>query len=148
MHKILLVDDELNILNALRRTIAQEFPSNRLAIELCTDPLAALSRCREVRFDIVISDFRMPSINGIEFLRAIKDVSPNSRRLSNSPWLFTMWQSMNTIWRTSSALWRVNLRRKNWKRCASNTKSLVSRMSIGDLTAKSSFDVIRMCDSP
>lgn len=81
MRRILLLDDELNVLQALQRALRQYMPSSELTIETFTDPEAALLRFAEVSFDVAISDYRMPAINGIEFLAMVKGIQPDTVRL-------------------------------------------------------------------
>lgn len=81
MRRILLVDDEINVLHALKRTIRQCGLDEDFTIEIFTDPRLALERSNEVAFDIVISDFRMPDMNGVEFLRAYKDIQADTVRM-------------------------------------------------------------------
>ncbi|HJW57601.1 MAG TPA: response regulator [Burkholderiaceae bacterium] len=77
----MLLDDEPNVLNALQRTLRQCFFSEGLRIELFTDPEQALLRSGEIAFDVIVSDYRMPGMNGVEFLEAIKGIQPNAVRL-------------------------------------------------------------------
>ena len=42
------------------------------------EPLKAIDLCRKTAFDLVITDLKMPKINGIEFLKAIKDQRPET----------------------------------------------------------------------
>lgn len=81
MRRILLVDDEVNVLNALVRAMRQHLQIEDLRIETFCDPFDALTRCGEVSFDIVISDFRMPQMTGVEFLHAIKEAAPTTVRM-------------------------------------------------------------------
>lgn len=81
MRKILLVDDELNVLNALQRALRQQLGTEGLQIEAFTNPLAALQRCCECSFDVVISDYRMPELSGIEFLHTLKEIAPCTVRI-------------------------------------------------------------------
>lgn len=81
MRRLLLVDDEVNVLNALVRAMRQHLQIDDLRIETFTDPFDALTRCAEVTFDVVISDYRMPQMTGVEFLHAIKDVAPTTVRM-------------------------------------------------------------------
>lgn len=86
MYRIMLVDDEPNILNALRRLFAQvqfqEMGDSRLQVETFTSPLAALQRAGDgVAFDLVISDYRMPEMDGVAFLKAFRKIQPNAERL-------------------------------------------------------------------
>ncbi|MCP5267864.1 MAG: response regulator [Zoogloeaceae bacterium] len=81
MKRILLVDDEPNLLQALRRTLVRAFPVADYRIELFDDPRQALERAVEVSFDVVISDFRMPPMSGVEFLKAFRELQPDCMRM-------------------------------------------------------------------
>lgn len=84
MHRIMLVDDEINILNALRRLFAAPLieDGEKLTVETFTSPHAALLRAREGDvFDAVISDFRMPEMDGVAFLKALRKDQPDAVRL-------------------------------------------------------------------
>lgn len=76
MYRILLVDDEQNVLNALRRELQQDYH-----IEAFSTPLEALQRCNEMSFDLVIADYKMPEMNGIEFLKQFGKQQPDAARL-------------------------------------------------------------------
>jgi DNA-binding NtrC family response regulator len=76
MYRILLVDDEQNVLNALKRELADVYE-----IETFSNPAEALRRCSEVNFDLVISDYQMPGMNGIEFLKQFGKLQPDASRL-------------------------------------------------------------------
>lgn len=84
MHRIMLVDDEQNILNALRRLFSVQpgKEAERLAVEVYDSPRAALARAREgIPFDAVISDYRMPEMDGVAFLTAFRECQPDAARL-------------------------------------------------------------------
>ena len=85
MHRILLVDDEPGILSALRRVFAtaraEDVGGAALVVEAFEDPEAALARAAEVPFDLVISDYRMPKLSGVEFLARLIEVQPGPARL-------------------------------------------------------------------
>lgn len=81
MRRMLLVDDEINVLNALARALRQRLGVNEWRIETFTNPLAALERCCDCSFDIVISDYRMPELNGVELLHALKEIAPATVRM-------------------------------------------------------------------
>lgn len=76
LKKILLVDDEQNVLNALRRELKGQFE-----IEMFTNPLQALEHCTQTSYDLVIADYKMPEINGIEFLKRFGALQPDAARL-------------------------------------------------------------------
>lgn len=81
MRRLLLVDDEINVLHSLQRAIRQCAFEEEIQVEIFTDPTVALARSNEIAFDVVISDFRMPQMNGVEFLRAYKQIQADTVRL-------------------------------------------------------------------
>lgn len=84
MTKILLVDDERNVLSSLRRTI-HAMPADTfegpVSVETFEKPELALLRAAECEFDLVISDWRMPGMNGIAFLNELIQIQPTIARL-------------------------------------------------------------------
>ena len=84
MPRIMLVDDERNVLSSLRRTIhgmpAHTF-DGAMFVETFDMPELALARAAECEFDLVISDWRMPTMNGITFLNELVQIQPNIARL-------------------------------------------------------------------
>ena len=81
MRRILILDDETAVLNALRRTLRTAFPQQIMEIETFNEPEAALLRVGEQDFDVVISDYRMPGLNGAEVLRLVKGLQPEAIRI-------------------------------------------------------------------
>lgn len=73
---VLVVDDEENILNALRRSL------NRIDVDIVTATSVddALSIMENTPVDLVISDMRMPGEDGAELLHHIAEHSPNTLR--------------------------------------------------------------------
>ncbi|MCZ6758888.1 MAG: sigma-54 dependent transcriptional regulator [Gemmatimonadetes bacterium] len=67
--KILIVDDEPNLRKSLALLLSEE--GHDVATE--GSPSAALSLAKSEAFDIVISDVRMPEMDGIELLRRLKE---------------------------------------------------------------------------
>lgn len=81
---VLLVDDEPAILQALVRTLRRGSGDglwSPLRIEAFTDPAAALARAGERAFALAMSDFRMPGMNGAQFLAGLRDRQPDCRRV-------------------------------------------------------------------
>ena len=77
MTRLMLVDDEANILSALQRVFARE----PYEIETFTDATTALMRAREAEFDLVLSDYRMPEVDGVAFLTILRTLQPDTARL-------------------------------------------------------------------
>lgn len=81
MRRVLLLDDEINVLHALKRTLRRSFGERAVAVEIFIDPESALLRIGETGFDVVVSDFRMPAMDGITFLKAVRGIAPDAIRL-------------------------------------------------------------------
>lgn len=82
--RLLLVDDEPHVLSALRRTLrrgTQDGLWPALHIDAFTDPNEALVHAENHPVDLVISDFRMPSMNGARFLSHLRERQPECRRM-------------------------------------------------------------------
>ncbi len=71
---ILLVDDEVAILRALQRV----FTRAGYRIFTCESAAAGLELLTEHPVSLVISDFRMPGMNGSEFLAKVKELYPQT----------------------------------------------------------------------
>lgn len=74
---LLLVDDEENILRALRRTLRKE----NYNILTCTSAQEAFELLALNNVHVIISDQRMPGMTGTEFLNKVKDIYPNTIRM-------------------------------------------------------------------
>jgi nitrogen regulation protein NR(I) len=75
-HRILLVDDEPN----LRKVLGALLKQQGYEVHAETDGAAALARVRALpsrTFDVVISDLRMPNLDGIGLLKALAQHEPN-----------------------------------------------------------------------
>ena len=79
---ILVVDDEPRILSALRRALRRE--GYRLfTSESVQEALILLS---SHRFDLVVSDHKMPGMSGIQFLEQVARLQPEVPRLLITGW--------------------------------------------------------------
>jgi DNA-binding NtrC family response regulator len=78
MHSLLIVDDEENVLHALRRILSKV---KKWQLVTAADPLEALDIARTSSFDLFLSDYRMPEMNGVEFLMHSKRFHPDAMRL-------------------------------------------------------------------
>ncbi|MFA5983108.1 MAG: response regulator [Methylococcaceae bacterium] len=73
--RILLLDDEPNVLNALSRLLKAYQVTT-----FCSGEDALLA-AKDMQFDLVISDYRMPDLNGVEFLTFFKVLQPDAIRM-------------------------------------------------------------------
>ena len=74
MAKILVVDDDQGMREFMEIMLQQE----GYDVMSTGEPLKAIDLCKKKTFDLVITDLKMPKINGIEFLKAIKDDKPET----------------------------------------------------------------------
>src|SRR5262245_61193144 len=71
--RLLVVDDDPGSSGLLREVLREEGYDVRLA----SSGAEALRLCEEQRFDLVVSDVRMPDIDGLEVLRRLKAIAPD-----------------------------------------------------------------------
>jgi HD-like signal output (HDOD) protein/CheY-like chemotaxis protein len=79
MKRILFVDDESKVLDGIRRMLYHD--RNRWEMEFAVGAEAALKKCEERSFDVVVSDMRMPGMDGAAFLGKICDLYPSAARI-------------------------------------------------------------------
>ena len=72
-HSILIVDDEKNVLNAIQRCLRRE----AYTIYTAESGPKALGIINARDISLVISDYQMPNVNGLEFLKQIKTKHPH-----------------------------------------------------------------------
>ena len=76
--RLLVVDDEQEICSLLEDVLKVE----GYDVEVCTDGQNALSRIESSRFDGVITDLKMPGVDGLQVAQAAKsrckDTNPRS----------------------------------------------------------------------
>ena len=76
-HTILIVDDEKAILNALKRSLADE----KYRIVTTDSPQEALSLISANRFSVIISDYSMPYLSGADLLAIVMKNEPRCIRV-------------------------------------------------------------------
>ncbi|MEI6210697.1 MAG: response regulator [bacterium] len=75
--QVLFVDDERNVLNALERNLIRE-PYRRRFVG---SGLEALESMAQDPAQVVVSDMRMPGMDGLSLLRQIKELYPETIRM-------------------------------------------------------------------
>ncbi len=76
--RVMVVDDEEMVLTSVRSFLELE---TEYDIVTFTDSEEALSYVRVNKVDLVISDYLMPKMNGLEFLAKVKEVDPQITRV-------------------------------------------------------------------
>jgi two-component system response regulator PilR (NtrC family) len=74
MAKMLVVDDDQGMREFLEIMMTRE----GYRVVTAGDAGKALTRCRKESFDLIITDLKMPKMDGIAFLREIKQLSPET----------------------------------------------------------------------
>ena len=75
--KALFVDDDANILNAYTRQLRKQF-----RIETAQGGEQGLAAVTDQGpYAVIISDLRMPGMDGIQFLSRVREIAPDSVRM-------------------------------------------------------------------
>lgn len=75
--KILIIDDEKDLLILLKKYLTQKGYS----ITTCDNGKDGIAAYKKRRFDIVITDIRMPGINGVEVIKTIEKMDDKAKFL-------------------------------------------------------------------
>ncbi len=78
MHKVLILDDEKNIVSSLTRLLRAE---GGFTVAGFTSAAEALAQAKEEEFDVVVADYRMPEMDGTRFLEKFRAIQPHSYRI-------------------------------------------------------------------
>jgi signal transduction histidine kinase len=76
MDPVLIVDDEKDNLEALRRLLRSEY-----AVTVSNSPFEALKLVQKNEYHVIISDQRMAEMTGVELLEKVKNVRPATARI-------------------------------------------------------------------
>jgi response regulator RpfG family c-di-GMP phosphodiesterase len=88
LKQILVVDDEDIVRIALRETLRRE----RYGVTACPSPEEALKALQKEAFAVIISDYQMPGMTGLDFLAKAKQIQPDATRI-----LITAVLSLDTV---------------------------------------------------
>ena len=73
--RVLVVDDERDIADALKAGLQMK----GFTVDVFYDPVEALSHFRRGSYDLVISDIKMPKMNGFEMVYELEKIDDNVR---------------------------------------------------------------------
>lgn len=76
--RIVIVDDEPMVASALRAFLQLETPYD---VETFTSPSDALTAIRAAHAHVVLADYMMPEMDGISFLKQVREVRPLATRI-------------------------------------------------------------------
>src|SRR4051812_33879698 len=76
-NKILCVDDDPNILQGYKRALRRDFD-----IQIAEGGSEALTTIeKEGPFAVIVSDMRMPVMDGVQFLSRVREIAPQTVRM-------------------------------------------------------------------
>jgi len=83
-----IVDDELDIIELFHYAISGSIEG--ISVVSFNDPVVALEHFTDNKqvYALVISDLRMPGLNGLELLKKVKSINPNVRTILMSAYNF------------------------------------------------------------
>lgn len=106
--RVLFVDDEQNVLSSIKRMLFDETYEQYFA----SGGEEALALLAETPVSVIISDMRMPVMDGVQFLEKSREVVPDAIRiiLSGQAELASVMQAINRggLWRFISKPWNDN----------------------------------------
>jgi len=73
-YKVLIVDDEQDILNIIERFFNRK---KLFEIEICNNPVVALDIIKQGGINVVLTDIMMPQMNGVDLLKEIVNYDKN-----------------------------------------------------------------------
>lgn len=88
LKRILVVDDEEIVRIALRETLRRE----HYGVTACASPDEGLQALKNEAFAVIISDYQMPGMTGLDFLAHAKQLQPDATRI-----LITAVLSLDTV---------------------------------------------------
>ncbi len=74
MKKILIVEDDISFSITLKAFLTR----NNFITEEASNCQKAIEKLSKTRFDVILTDFRLPDMDGIELLKIIREKSPSS----------------------------------------------------------------------
>ncbi|WP_088285548.1 response regulator [Ideonella sp. A 288] len=86
MSRVLLVDDEPGVLKALKRVLTlvpcrHDGVTYSLQLDLADSPEKALELINGHAYDLILSDFRMPGMDGVQLLKRAREIQPGAARM-------------------------------------------------------------------
>jgi two-component system nitrogen regulation response regulator NtrX len=74
MSKILIIEDEASIRRVLTKILSEE--SSAYLVEEAANGLEGLEKVKESDYDLILCDIKMPKMDGVEVLDAVKKIKP------------------------------------------------------------------------
>lgn len=75
---VMIIDDEPMVTQSIKNFLSLETDYEIIAL---TSPVAALEALKSRQVDVIISDYLMPDLNGIDFFLKAKEIQPQATRV-------------------------------------------------------------------
>ncbi len=72
--RAIVIDDEESVLEAVKAILETE----HIDVDITASSLKALEMIRQTRYELIISDIKMPELDGMTLLEMVRDISPES----------------------------------------------------------------------
>ena len=79
MKYLMFIDDDKNLLDSMKRMLHPL--KDKYDISFFTNAKDALETLKNVKIQIVFVDYKMPEMDGLEFLTTVKDTHPEIKRI-------------------------------------------------------------------
>lgn len=76
MPKILIIEDEASIRRVLTKILSEE--NDSYVVEDAEDGISGLEKIKNNDYDLVLCDIKMPKMDGVELLEAVKKIKPET----------------------------------------------------------------------
>lgn len=77
LRKVLLVDDDMSV-----RMLVGDFLQNKgFSVTTASEPLEGLDLVKNESFAVIVSDYEMPNLTGLEFLEKAREINPAPTRV-------------------------------------------------------------------
>jgi two-component system, NtrC family, response regulator HupR/HoxA len=107
MSKVFFIDDEVNVLNSIKRA----FRNEEFEGYYFTSAVEALEEIEKIKPEVIVSDILMPEMNGFELLQKAKISSPTSVRVMLTGYadVTTILHAMNSgeVYRFITKPWKL-----------------------------------------
>ena len=90
---ILVIDDEELVIESLRRLLKKD-GYNPVVVQ---DGKSALEKIKEMDFDLIVSDVRMPEMDGVEIIKRIREYLKQAKKKPVPEILITGYSSEDTL---------------------------------------------------
>jgi len=75
-NQVLIVDDEPQMLIALNESLRQ---FDNISVQTAGSGIEALSKIKQIPYNLIITDMRMPEVSGLDLLREVRNISPSTK---------------------------------------------------------------------